>query len=88
MFFTRIFSFSSRRAVCQVAYAATRRELRRQRATMGPTLARHGIRLRDDVLDDESRDLWSGVGLPEENSGPGERFAQAVAGLEDAVGRR
>jgi predicted acylesterase/phospholipase RssA len=89
MFFTRIFSFSSRRAVCQVAYAATRRELRRRRNTMGPALARHGIRLRDDVLDDETRDLWSGVGLPEESkSGTRERFAQAVAGLEDAVRRR
>jgi predicted acylesterase/phospholipase RssA len=89
MFFTRIFSFSSRRAVCQVAYAATRRELRRRRNTMGPALARHGIRLRDDVLDDETRDLWSGVGLPEEaKSGTRERFAQAVAGLEDAVRRR
>jgi NTE family protein len=89
MFFTRIFSFSSRRTVCQVAYAATRRELRRERATMGPALARHGLRLRDEVLDDETRDLWSGVGLPEESTaGPGGRFAQAVAGLEDAVRRR
>jgi NTE family protein len=89
MFFTRIFSFSSRRAVCQVAYAATRRELRRRRATMGPALARHGIRLRDDVLDDDARDLWSGVGLPEESqAAAGGRFAQAMAGLEDAVRRR
>jgi NTE family protein len=88
MFFTRIFSFSSRRTVCQVAYAATRRELRRRRATMGPALARHGIRLRDDVLDDDTRDLWSGVGLPgEAQAGTSERFAQAVAGLEDAVRR-
>jgi len=89
MFFTRIFSFSSRRAVCQVAYAATRRVLRRQRATMAPALARHGLRLRDDVLDDDTRDLWSGVGLPgETKAGTSEQFAQAVADLEDAVGRR
>lgn len=88
MFFTRIFSFSSRRTVCQVAYAATRRELRRHRATMGPALARHDIHLRDDVLDDDTRDLWSGVGLPgEAKDGPSERFAQAVAGLENAVRR-
>jgi len=89
MFFTRIFSFSSRRAVCQVAYAATRRELRRHRATIGAALARHGLRLRDEVLDDDSLDLWSGVGLPEEpDSGVSDRFAQAVAGLEDAVRKR
>jgi predicted acylesterase/phospholipase RssA len=86
MFFTRIFSFTSRRAVCQLAYEATRRDLRRRRATIGPALARHGIRLRDEVLDDDSRDLWSGVGLPEAPSErPRGRFAQALAGLEAAV---
>ena len=86
MFFTRIFSFSSRRAVCQLAYAATRRDLRRRRHVIGAAIARHGLRLREDVLDDDSRDLWSGVGLPEEK-GPdvSKRLAQAVAGLEDAV---
>jgi len=86
MFFTRIFSFSSRRAVCQLAYAATRRELRRHRATIGPALERHGLRLREDVLDDDSRDLWSGVGLPSEK-GPAvsRRLDQALAGLEKAV---
>ncbi|HMA44891.1 MAG TPA: hypothetical protein VKO86_12770, partial [Gemmatimonadales bacterium] len=70
----------------QLAYAATRRDLRRRRATIGPALERHGLRLRDDVLDDESRDLWSGVGLPEEvKSSVGRRLAQTLAGLETAV---
>lgn len=89
MFFTRIFSFSSRRAVCDLAYRATRRDLRRRRIEIGPALARHGLRLREDVLDDEARDLWSGLGIPKEpTSGPRGRFAQALAGLEDAVRRR
>lgn len=86
MFFTRIFSFSSRRAVCQVAYAATRRDLRRRRERIRHALTRHGLRLRDDVLDDESRDLWSGVGVPDEPAARSRgRLAQAVAGLEAAV---
>ncbi|HET7250211.1 MAG TPA: patatin-like phospholipase family protein [Gemmatimonadales bacterium] len=86
MFFTRIFSFSSRRAVCQVAYAATRRDLRRRRERIRHALARHDLRLRDDVLDDESRDLWSGVGVPDEPAARSRgRLAQAVAGLEAAV---
>lgn len=86
MFFTRIFSFSSRRAVCQVAYAATRRDLRRRRERIRQALTRHGLRLRDNVLDDESRDLWSGVGVPDEPAArPRGRLAQAVAGLEAAV---
>ena len=88
MFFTRIFSFSSRRAVCQLAYAATRHDLRRRRETLGPVLARHGIRLRDDVLDDDARDLWSGVGVPGTPSKTRSRFAQAVAGLEGVFGKR
>lgn len=86
MFFTRIFSFSSRRTVCQVAYAATRRDLRRRRERIRHALARHGLRLLDEVLDDPRRDLWSGVGIPDEPATPvGGRLAQALAGLEAAV---
>ncbi len=86
MFFTRIFSFSSRRTVCQVAYAATRRDLRRRRERIRQALARHGLRLRDDVLDDEGRDLWSGVGVPDHPvTRVAGRLAQALAGLEAAV---
>lgn len=86
MFFTRIFSFSSRRTVCRVAYEATRRDLRRRREQIRAALARHGLRLRDDVLDDEGRDLWSGVGVPDEPvTKVGGRLAQALAGLEAAV---
>lgn len=86
MFFTRIFSFSSRRTVCQVAYAATRRDLRRRREGIRAALARHGLRLLDDVLDDDKRDLWSGVGAPDEPATKASgRLAQALAGLEAAV---
>jgi len=90
MFFTRIFAFSSRRTVVEVAYQAMRRDLRRRRATLGPIFARHGLRLRDDVLDDESRDVWSGVGLPEgrPQSKTGGRLYQALATLERALSRR
>lgn len=63
MFFTNIFSFSARRAVCEHAYQATRRDLLARRATLEPALARHGVRLRVEVLEDQSRDLWTGVGL-------------------------
>ena len=63
MFFTNIFSFSARRAVCEHAYQATRRDLLRRRHELEPLLARHGVRLRVDLLEDTSRDLWAGVGL-------------------------
>lgn len=62
MFFTNIFSFSSRRAVAQHAYDATREELRRRHDELAPVFARHGVKLRRDVLE-EKRDLWSHVGF-------------------------
>jgi predicted acylesterase/phospholipase RssA len=80
MFFTNIFSFSSRRYVCDHAYQATRRELWERRKELAPIFARHGIRLRVDVLEEE-RDLWDGVGL-------GERPKTAVLSeLEQALDR-
>lgn len=87
MFFTNIFSFSSRRAVAELAYQATRRQLRAQRDSLGPMLAEHGIQLRDDVLDDHTRNLWAGVGAEEDGGAP-ERFARAVEGLTRAARRR
>ena len=61
MFFTNIFSFSARQAVCEHAYLATRRDLLRARRVLGPVLARHGMHLRHDVLADEERTVWDGL---------------------------
>jgi predicted acylesterase/phospholipase RssA len=63
LFFSNVFSLSSRRAVCQLAYHATRRDLLRRADALAPVLARCGITLRRDVLEDASRDVWRGVGL-------------------------
>jgi hypothetical protein len=68
LFFNNIFSFDSRREVCQLAYAATRRDLWKRRAELGPALARHGLELRLDVLEEEGRDVWEGVGLGEKQA--------------------
>lgn len=64
MFFSNVFSFANRKAVCEHAYTSTRHTLWRNRHRIGPLLERHGIRLRTEVLEDEQRDLWSHVGLP------------------------
>jgi len=80
MFFTNIFSFSARRAVASHAYQATRRQLYTRRAELGPLLERHGVELRVDVLEDESRELWRGVGLPE-----GRNLDSPLAELEIAL---
>jgi predicted acylesterase/phospholipase RssA len=63
LFFNNIFSFSSRREICQIAYRATRQDLWRRRATIGPMLKRHGFQLRLDMLEDQDRDIWEAVGL-------------------------
>jgi hypothetical protein len=61
MFFTNIFSFSQRRAVCEHAYRRTRRNLLARREELEPILERHGLRLRVEVLEDRSRNLWGPV---------------------------
>ena len=65
LFFSNIFSFSRAREVCEIAYPATRRDLWRRRAHARCRCSRrHGLRLRMDVLQDQERDIWEGMGLP------------------------
>jgi len=63
MFFSNIFSFSERSAVCAHAYESTRSDLLKRYDELAPVIARHGLKLRRDILKDSSRDLWHGVGL-------------------------
>ena len=65
MFFTNVFSFSSRRDVCEHAYRATRHELWERREELTPVFARHGLTLRTDLLEDPDRSLWDDVELPD-----------------------
>jgi hypothetical protein len=60
MFFTNIFGFGERRTVAEHAYASTRRFLLQNHDRLAPTFARHGLRLRREVLEQE-RELWTGV---------------------------
>lgn len=55
MFFTNVFSYSSRHHLCEHAYQFTRRELLARREQLEPILARHGITLRLDILRDKTR---------------------------------
>ena len=64
-FFSYIFSFSSRRAVVERAYEATRRTLLYRQKELVPLLERWGLGLDVEFLEDETRDIWLGVGLPE-----------------------
>lgn len=81
MFFSNIFSFSSRRSVCDRAYRATLADLRRRRRSLEPLLARHGVRLCAEVLDGPQRSVWESVGLSPGRSGR----PPVVADLEAAL---
>ncbi len=84
LFFSNIFSFRSRREVCEIGYRATRRDLWRRRHALAPVLARHGYRLRTEILSDETRSVWDGVGLVNGRSGGqlAERLSGVLARLE------
>ncbi len=75
--------------MCEIAYAATRRDLWTRRAELAPMLKRHGLTLKPDVLQDESRDLWEGVGVQRGGSAPRqsvtERLSRALERLETVV---
>ncbi|MBD3872038.1 MAG: patatin-like phospholipase family protein [Acidobacteria bacterium] len=89
MFFTNVFSFSNRKAVCEHAYNSTRRKLWRNRTRIEPILARHGLRLRTEDLEDQDRDLWKSVRLherrPRSRSPVAQRLEKALARIEFMV---
>jgi NTE family protein len=80
MFHTNIFSYSSRQHVCAHAFASTLADLRRRRDVLAPLFARHGLRLRDEVLDDPARHVAEGLG-------PRRRRTEATARLDRALDR-
>jgi predicted acylesterase/phospholipase RssA len=70
MFFSNMFSFASRKEVCELAYRHTRRELWRRRRTLAPLFERHGVTLRLKGLDDDTRSVWDGVGASTRRRAP------------------
>jgi len=62
IFFTNIFSYADRQALCEHAYQATRRDLYARRAELAPILERHDMCLHLDLLEDEERSLEESIG--------------------------
>jgi predicted acylesterase/phospholipase RssA len=81
MFFTNIFSLRSRRSVCQQAYLQTRRGLLQRFEELQPLFARHGLRLRRDVLEDASRSVWDGLPATPARRAEGEPVTSRLDGL-------
>jgi hypothetical protein len=57
MFFTNVFSYSSRKRLSEHAYRHTRAQLRQRADELEPILARHGLALDKDALQDEHKTL-------------------------------
>lgn len=81
-FFTRIFSTSSRRALCEHAYRRTRADLLERASSLAPVLARHGLRLNLARLADPAHALVREPTRPPPRAG---RLAVATRRLGHAL---
>ena len=89
LFHTNAFSFAARRRVCQLAWRNTLDDLRRRADDLRPVLAASGIRLRDEVLDDERRTLLDGLASPPPPSTETTaRLRRALDATERVIARR
>jgi predicted acylesterase/phospholipase RssA len=79
MFLANTFSYSQRRVVAEHAYQQTRADLRSRRSELRSALARHGVAIDDEALDDPARRLVSRR-LP-----PRTRSARALKRLEEVL---
>lgn len=85
MFFTNLFSYSTRQRVSEHAYQRTRRDLLKRRFELEPVLARYGMTLKVDVLKDESRSLDERLRRVRPRVSRGERLQGAMLDLRDAM---
>jgi predicted acylesterase/phospholipase RssA len=89
LFHTNAFSFAARRRVCQLAWRNTIDDLRRRADDLRPVLAANGIRLRDELLDDEHRTLLDGLAAPPPRSTETTaRLRRALDATERVIARR
>jgi hypothetical protein len=64
MFFANIFSYSQRKHLCAAAFRNTRHNLVHRATELAPQLARYGITLRHDRLDNARRSIFDSVRDP------------------------
>lgn len=88
MFFTNLFSFAHRKRLAEHAYQSTLNDLRKHRDSLSKILARHGLQLRDDVLDDPKRSLIAGLTRkPPRRSQATSRLHRALDELDQVLDR-
>jgi NTE family protein len=85
MFFTNLFSYATRKQVCEHAYQRTRADLLKRRYELEPILAKFNIKINVDVLRDESRTLDRGVFKRGAELPKRERMDSAKLDLGDSI---
>ena len=89
MFFTNAFSYSARADVCDFAYAATLADLRERYDEMAPLLARHGLTLRKDILEDRALSLRTSLNpTPRRTTDATERLRRALDDVDGMLKER
>ncbi len=61
IFFTNIFSYSSRNALCEHSYQVTRKDLLARQKELGPVLEKRGMSLNMELLNDPERTLANSI---------------------------
>lgn len=88
LFFSNIFSFKNRREICERAYQSTRHHLLDRADELGPVMERHGVSLRLDVLEDESRTLYeASPELSEAELSPSTSMSEVLHETRDVLDR-
>ena len=62
IFFTNIFSYNSRNALCEHSYQVTRKDLQARHKELSQVLERRGLSLNLDLLRDKQRTLADSIG--------------------------
>lgn len=89
IFFTNIFSYSSRNALCEHAFQITRRDLLERHDELEPVLAERGMRLRLERLRDPHRSLSESLGSSARSHSQVARdLGRALAELEELLSRQ
>lgn len=88
MFFTNVFSFTHRRRVAEHAYQCTLADLRARRDEVGALLARHGLRLREEILDAPPRSLLDELRQPAGRTRTTRRLDGVLDELHDRLSSR
>jgi predicted acylesterase/phospholipase RssA len=78
VFFTNIFSYADRKALCEHAYQASRRDLLARTDALRPILERRGMSLNMDLLKDEDRTLDESIGEGQTSHAPVARNLSSV----------